>query len=196
MHKILFSLAALLILASAASAAGEVQNEVLRLHVLANSDTAYDQQVKLAVRDRILQDCGFLFAGCKNTSDAIRTANLHSDMIAAAAERELLRQGCLHPVSVRVGESRFPTKRYGKVRLPQGRYTALEVRIGCGGGKNWWCVMYPPLCLSGEVVSADAETLKQLQETLSGSAYAMITEETKITPVIRFKLAEILGHWL
>lgn len=196
MHKILFPLIALLILGSVLTTADEVQSQVLRLHILANSDNAHDQQIKLAVRDRILAECGYLFADCRSAADAAAVAETNRSRILSVAEKELKQQGCLHPVSVRVGESRFPTKQYGKVRLPQGRYTALEVRIGHADGRNWWCVMYPPLCLSGEVVAADAQTLTALKESLSSSAYAMVTEETEITPRIRFKLAEILGKWL
>ncbi|MBR5152226.1 MAG: stage II sporulation protein R [Clostridia bacterium] len=169
---------------------------MLRLHVLANSNTRHDQQLKHAVRNEILKQCGFLFETCSDAEDATQIAQEHSGFIGSVARKELIRQGCLHPVSVRVGKTRFPTKRYGTVRLPQGRYTALEIRIGQGQGQNWWCVMYPPLCLTGEVVSADHATMEQLKTHLSPSAYAMITEETHITPVFRFKIAEILGKWL
>ncbi len=196
MRRFLFICLTLGILGSVLSSAHQVRENVLRLHVLANSDSAYDQSIKLRVRDRVLADWGGLFTRCDTREDALSLAERHKGQILASAKDELRKLGCLAPVSVRMGETRFPTKTYGSVRLPRGRYTALELRIGHGDGKNWWCVMYPPLCLTDGVVTADQETMETLKQNLSADSYAMICEDTAITPRIRFKLAEILGEWL
>lgn len=172
-----------------------VAEGVLRLHIVANSDSDYDQSVKLKVRNRILADCGYLFQDCRTAEESALVAKRHSREIQKAAEAELRKYGVLQPVSVRVEETRFPTKEYGAVRLPAGAYTALNVRIGTAQGRNWWCVLYPPLCLTGDAVKADEETLKQLRQTLTAEEYALVTQTDEIQVHVKFKLLELLGKW-
>lgn len=172
-----------------------VAKQVLRLHIVANSDTPYDQNVKIKVRNRILEDCGYLFMNCRTARESAAAAKQNAPQIRKAAEAELWKNGVLQPVTVRVEECRFPTKEYGAVRLPAGVYTALNIRIGTAQGKNWWCVLYPPLCLTGDTVKADEETLKKLRQTLTAEEYALITETEEIQVNVKFKLLEILEHW-
>lgn len=131
-----------------AAAQGEsLQESVLRLHVIANSDDPADQALKLAVKDEIVK---FMQAEFINTSDAAAAkalAQKELPRIKAAAEAKIKASGYEYPVEVYVGECDFPTKSYGNMVFPQGKYQAVRVIIGAGQGKNWWCVLFPPICL-------------------------------------------------
>ena len=172
----------------------EISQGVLRLHILANSDTDMDQQLKLQVRDRILQDYGSLFRDCQNAESAAKRARTTAVRISKTAERELRRRGSLYPVTVQVEKAAFPTKCYGGVRLPAGSYLAVNVRIGAAAGHNWWCVLYPPLCLTDGTVKADADTLAVLRRELSAEEYALITQTETINVKMKFRILEILFH--
>lgn len=200
-HRIAFCLAAIALLFAVIGISHvkgvqtAVAGRVLRLHIIANSDSPKEQALKLQVRDRILTDCSPLFTDCKSAQEAAKVARQNITLLRQTAQKELLRHGVLQPVSVWVGERRFPTKAYGSVRLPAGTYTALNLRIGTGAGQNWWCVMYPPLCLTGSTVSADEDTLKRLRKELSAEEYALVTETKDIHVTMKFKLAELIGTW-
>ena len=173
----------------------DVAGHVLRLHILANSDADADQLLKQKVRDRILKEYAPVFDACGGAADAADTAAALSFRIARTAQQELRRNGALYPVSVKVEAADFPTKRYGAVRLPAGRYTALNVRIGSARGHNWWCVLYPPLCLTNGTVEADDETLRTLKKELSAEEYALLTEMEDIRITMKFRILEILGRY-
>ncbi len=172
----------------------EISGGVLRLHILANSDGEMDQLLKQAVRDRVLEECGFLFQGAPDVLAAEQRAIGATARITEVARRELRRHGCLYPVTATVEETVFPTKSYGGVRLPAGRYRAVNVRIGAATGQNWWCVLYPPLCLTEGTVVADADTLAALRKELSAEEYAIITETEKINIKMKFRILEFLGE--
>ncbi len=125
----------------------KLSDSVLRLHVIANSDDPADQALKLAVKDDIVE---FMQAEFINTADAAAAKALaQKDLpqIKAIAEEKIKASGYEYPVEVYVGECEFPTKSYGNMVFPQGNYQAVRVVIGAGQGKNWWCVLFPPLCL-------------------------------------------------
>lgn len=174
----------------------DVAGHVLRLHILANSDADADQLLKQKVRDRILKEYAPIFNACGGAEDAAEAAAALSFRIAHTAQQELRRNGALYPVSVKVEAADFPTKRYGAVRLPAGRYTALNVRIGSAMGHNWWCVLYPPLCLTNGTVEADEETLRTLKKELSAEEYALLTETDDIRVTMKFRILEILGRYI
>lgn len=198
-HRIVFSLSALLLLfgilflSHLSCLQTKVADKVFRLHIVAGGDTPNEQSLKLRVRDRLLTDCGHLFDGCQTAEDAVAVAERNLPILKQTAEDELRHHGVLQPVSVWVGERRFPTKSYGTVRLPAGRYSSLNLRIGTGAGQNWWCVMYPPLCLSGSAVCADAETLAALRQTLTAEEYELLTDSSDLCVRFKFKLTELLG---
>jgi len=126
---------------------GNLADSVLRLHVIANSDDPADQALKLAVKNEIVQ---FMKAEFIDTADAAAAKELaQKDIprIKAIAEAKIKASGYDYPVQVYVGEFDFPTKSYGNMVFPQGNYQAVRVIIGEGQGKNWWCVLFPPLCL-------------------------------------------------
>lgn len=121
--------------------------DVLRLHVIANSDDPDDQAVKLEVKDHIVAMMRHDFSQAGSAAEARRLALKERDRIKTEAEAVLASRGYQYPVKVYVGEFSFPAKSYGNVVLPQGEYQAVRVVLGSGQGKNWWCVLFPPLCM-------------------------------------------------
>ena len=123
-----------------------VYNDVVRFHVIANSDSADDQKVKTEVRDMVLAKYGSALSAYTNRDDALAAAQSMLSSIENDVNTFLsVRTG--YTCSVTVEESYFPTKTYGEYSLPQGNYTALCIRLGQGKGQNFWCVLFPPLCL-------------------------------------------------
>jgi stage II sporulation protein R len=124
-----------------------LEKSVLRLHVIANSDDPEDQNLKLAVKDNIVALMQDEFIDIKDADQARQLAEQDIPEIQAVAEAKIKALGYDYPVQVMVGEYDFPTKSYGNLVFPPGRYQAVRVIIGEGQGKNWWCVLFPPLCL-------------------------------------------------
>ena len=132
------------------------QGEIIRLHVVANSDSARDQQIKIVVRDAVLSAFGreLAQAGTSGSDEAYRLLVLHQEeleRIASSAAKEL---GFAGNVEAEVGMLQLPEKRYGQATLPAGSYRGLRITLGQGQGRNWWCVLFPQLCLalSGEAL--------------------------------------------
>lgn len=123
------------------------REQYLRLHVIANSDSQEDQALKLKVRDAVVRNCQEEFTAVADAREARRLAEQNIVSLQAVARKAIVDQGYNYPVQVLVGESEFPTRRYGDLELPQGRYQAVRIIIGQGQGQNWWCVLFPPLCL-------------------------------------------------
>ncbi len=132
-----------------------LEDSVFRLHVIANSDDPADQVLKMAVKDDILLLMQQEFSGVGNADEARQLAQADIPLIQSVASNRIIANGYNYPVSVYVGEYEFPTKSYGNLVFPPGNYQALRVVIGEGQGKNWWCVLFPPLCL----VSSDQQAL-------------------------------------
>ncbi|MDE6781128.1 MAG: stage II sporulation protein R [Ruminococcus sp.] len=122
-----------------------LRESVLRLHILAESDSDYDQNLKLKVRDAILES-GIL-DGAESLSQAENTVRERLPEIVGIAEDTLRKNGCSLSVSAEVAEMDFDERVYGNITMPAGNYKALRIKIGTAQGHNWWCVMYPPLCL-------------------------------------------------
>ena len=122
-------------------------SQVIRLHVLANSDSEEDQALKLAVRDRVLETTSALLAGETEPQAAAVLLNQHLDDIAQTAAQEISAQGHDDRVEVRLEQTWFPTRQYQGISLPAGNYLALRVLIGAAEGHNWWCVIFPSLCV-------------------------------------------------
>jgi stage II sporulation protein R len=138
---------------------------VLRLHVIANSDNPADQALKLEVKDCIVTTMGQEFAQVKNAEEARAIALNKQDEIQELAESIVASRGYDYPVAVYIGQFDFPTKSYGNVVFPQGRYEAVRVVLGEGEGKNWWCVLFPPLCMvssSDQGLSLDSPAQAQV----------------------------------
>lgn len=172
-----------------------ISQSLLRLHIVGASDSEHDQTLKLCVRDRILSEYSSCFAECKSSADAESTAKSLLDKIESSAENELSARGCNAEVTAAVEECRFPTKSYGSVTLPGGRYTALNIKIGSAEGQNWWCVMYPPLCITDKSIVMPEDSMNTLKETLSAEEYQLICDNKQPDIKIKFRIAEILGKY-
>lgn len=140
-----------------------VRSNVVRLHIMANSNSTYDQKIKLKVRDRILEDVGGVFTIPENQQDAKKTAELELPAIQKAAENELKENGVNTAVNAEVTRMYFTTRQYDDISLPAGMYDAVRVTIGSGEGKNWWCVMYPPMCVAA-AMAPQSEALDEIQQ--------------------------------
>ena len=142
-------------------AQGALADKVLRLHVLANSDSQADQALKLRVRDAVLERTEGLLAGAGDRAEAEALLAARLPDLAAAGADAVGAAGYGYPVTVSLEDNCwFPTRVYEDFALPAGRYTALRVEIGAGAGRNWWCVVFPPLCL-GSVSETAEETAAQ-----------------------------------
>ena len=125
----------------------DIEESVFRLHVIANSDSEEDQNLKYKVRDNLIEYMNTLCIDVESKEEAIKIANLHLDEFKQIAEKTIKENGFSYPAYVEIGNFSFPTKNYGDVSLPAGYYDALRVKIGNAEGQNWWCVMFPPLCI-------------------------------------------------
>ncbi len=124
-----------------------LRDSVLRLHVIANSDSMTDQALKIEVKNKIVTTMQNEFGAAQNQQEARQLAVRNKAVLEEAARQVISDYGYSYPVQVEVGEYDFPTKTYGNFVLPQGNYEAVRVVIGAGQGQNWWCVLFPPLCL-------------------------------------------------
>lgn len=141
--------------AARADALGDVPlREYIRLHVVAEDDSAAAQELKLKVRDACLGTARALLSDCDSADEAWRRINANLDALASAAENRARTQGYTGAVTAQTGWFEFPDRFYGTVFVPAGTYRALRVVLGTGEGHNWWCVLYPTLCLP-EGMSAD-----------------------------------------
>ena len=158
--------------------------QVIRLHVLANSDSAEDQALKLQVRDRILAETNTLLAGETDPQAAADCLHEHLEDLAQAAAQEIAAQGYSYRVEVRLEQTWFPTRQYQGIALPAGDYLALRVLIGAAEGHNWWCVVFPSLCLP-----AVSERALEASSLTPGQIALLQEEETSY--VFRFKALEL-----
>ncbi len=124
-----------------------IERDVLRIHILANSDSEEDQNLKLCVRDRLLENSEELFGECKNLEEMKKCAKKKKQEINNIALDVIHEKGYNYTVDTQVINMKFDNREYGDITMPAGNYTALRVTIGEAKGHNWWCVMYPPLCL-------------------------------------------------
>ena len=168
----------------------EIYDSVVRLHVLANSDSEYDQQLKLRVRDGVLAAASDIVEGCSTRDEAAAALNAQLDVIQAAALSVVREAGEDYAVEVRLCEEQYPTKNYESICFPSGTYMSLQVRIGEAEGQNWWCVLFPNLCLSA-AGKKDAEDAF-IQAGLTPEQYKIITESEGTKYKLRFKFLELI----
>lgn len=142
----------------------QIPNEVFRLHVLANSDSEEDQVLKLKVRDHLLEKTGELFGSCMTKEEAIDTAKANLALLEQEAQDVIEKQGYVYPVTVEVDNIFFENRQYDEIIMPAGQYDALKVSIGKGEGKNWWCVLFPAMCLPA---AQKYDGMLQLEDVLS-----------------------------
>lgn len=146
-----FTLAIVLSLTNFEKDCQSVRDSCFRLHIIANSDSEEDQSLKLKVRDGLLSGTADIFEKAESKKEALSLALTNKDKIKKAAEDIIKKEGYSYTVRIDTKKTYFPTRTYEKYTLPAGKYDALRVIIGEGGGKNWWCVMFPSLCLPASV---------------------------------------------
>ncbi len=161
----------------------EIRENVLRLHILANSDSDEDQQLKLKVRDRLLEVGGEIFENTGSKEEMISLAENNVERLTAAAKEVINENGYDYDVRIEIGETKFDERVYNEVTMPAGIYTAVNVYIGEAAGHNWWCVMFPPMCLPA------AEESEELDDVLSDEQLDIVENNEKYE--IRLKALEI-----
>lgn len=164
------------------TACDDLRANVLRLHIIANSDSYEDQQLKLKIRDRILEESGELFSRSQTVDDAIVTANGSIEKIETLANEVIKENNFNYKAVASVKDSYFETREYDTFTLPAGTYKSLVIDLGKSEGKNWWCVIFPEICLP-------AASKAELSDTVSENS-AQIAEN-KGNYVMRFKIVEV-----
>ncbi len=177
------------------SVLGDIKDKIIRLHVVANSDSPEDQAIKLRIRDAIIKELEPKLENMKSQEEVKNLISANMDNLISAAEEEMARIGKSYPIDIELGTYEFPTKVYGDLTFPAGSYQALNVKIGEAKGKNWWCVMFPPLCfvdIAQGVVSE--KTLEEFKEILDENELELLKSqkdnEEEIVK-IKFKLVEM-----
>lgn len=161
----------------------KLRQGVLRLHVIANSDSEADQELKLKVRDAVLETAAEDFKGCTTVQSAETAARNDIDKITEAANAVIKENGFSYNAKVSVKDEYFDTREYDKFTLPAGNYTSLVVRLGEAEGHNWWCVVFPGVCLP------TAEDRETLEKSVDDSAAKVAYNADKY--IVKFKTAEI-----
>lgn len=174
--------------------AGLSQN-LVRLHVVANSDSAPDQALKLKVRDAIIEFMKDKLANSKDINETRAIINANLEKIEQVSSKIIKENNSSYGVKASMGNYSFPTKTYGDIALPAGEYQALKVVIGDGAGANWWCVLFPPLCFIDATHGTIPDSVKQdLKTSLSAEEFKLITtsDSSEDIPVkIKFKVVEL-----
>ncbi len=173
----------------------EIYNTVVRLHVLANSDSEVDQELKLKVRDEIIEIVNPAVNDCKTQAEAIERINAIIPEIEEAAEEVVRENGYEYDVTVKLGEEYYPTKTYETCAFPAGEYVSLRVLIGEGEGENWWCCLFPPLCLSSATDDGESNEEAFISVGLTSDQYKIITDTKTPKYRVRFKILEVIGSW-
>lgn len=181
--------AALLMGAMPTEADAEIYSDTLRLHILAASDAEEDQALKLLVRDAILAEYSAALSGEAGLDAALAEAEALLCDIKATAERCIKENGYDYSVEVSLGEEWYDTREYEDFSLPRGVYSSLIIKIGSGDGRNWWCVMYPPMCLDMALDAPSDDWVSDYTESelslISGGKYR-----------VKFKLLELISDFI
>lgn len=178
-----------------------LSDSVFRLHIIANSDSSADQELKLKVRDKIIEYMNTLTSSSSDKKDVISMVNNHLDSFKEIALNTIKENGYNYDVNIEIGNFHFPTKSYGDISFPAGNYDALKIEIGDAIGQNWWCVLFPPLCFvnsSTGVVPDDSKNT--LKENINSESYEIISEgnnsnDNTSDVKIKFKIIEFLNNF-
>jgi len=166
----------------------DIAGNLLRLHVIANSDSSSDQELKLKVRDRLLAESSDLFSDTESIDESKQIVENNIEFLESAARDEITSRGFDYDVRIKTEKCFFPVKSYGSLTLPSGEYEAVKVEIGKAEGKNWWCVMFPPLCFVNGTVNSE-KSLAKLKDSLSEEEYDIVTSGEVD---FRFKIVDVV----
>ena len=178
-----------------------LSDSVFRLHIIANSDSSADQELKLKVRDKIIEYMNTLTSSSSDKKDVISMVNNHLDSFKEIALNTIKENGYNYDVNIEIGNFHFPTKSYGDISFPAGNYDALKIEIGDAIGQNWWCVLFPLLCFvnsSTGVVPDDSKNT--LKENINSESYEIISEGNNSNDntsdiKIKFKIIEFFNNF-
>lgn len=172
-----------------------IAESVFRLHVIANSDSTQDQELKYLVRDEIIKYINEVSIDASSKDEVMQFAKNNLETLQNIALNTIHSNGYDYSVKVSIGNFAFPSKQYGDIILPPGYYDALKIEIGEAKGQNWWCVMFPPLCFvdvsSGIVPEDSKETMKN---NLSQEEYSLISQSDTDFK-FKFKIVEVLQNF-
>ena len=170
----------------------EIYDKVVRLHVLANSDSEEDQSVKLAVRDAILEVTVPLLQNCQTKEEAVQLLEENRTLLTETAQTVLREEGFDDSVIIEMGLEDYPTRTYDSLCFPAGEYISMRVSLGEGEGRNWWCCLFPPLCLGAATVGKEVAEDACISVGFTPTQYKIITESDKPVYRARFKILELL----
>ena len=166
------------------------------MHVIANSDSKEDQELKLKVRDELLSYMNIISKDSTSKQEAMQIVNEHKEEFTQIAKKVIKENGYNYTVNVQIGKADFPTKYYGDITLPAGTYDALKVQIGEAKGQNWWCVMFPPLCFVDVSTGIVPDNSKQeLKQSLDNEEYDLISKTDNNEISFKFKIVELFQNW-
>ena len=172
-----------------------ISNSVFRLHVIANSDSKEDQNLKYIVRDKLIEYMNNIAKDCSSKEEVISIAKNNISNFENIARKTIEENGYNYNVTVEIGNFDFPTKSYGDITLPAGSYDSLRVKIGKAEGQNWWCVMFPPLCFvdvtSGVVPD---ESKQEMKDSMPEEEYSLISKTDNSEINFKFKLIEFFEN--
>lgn len=172
----------------------DLSNSLFRLHVIANSNSKEDQNLKYLVRDELISYMNTLCSNVSSKEQAIAIANEHLDDFQKVANEVIFKNGFNYSAKVQIGNFAFPTKTYGDISLPAGYYDALKVELGKAEGKNWWCVMFPSLCfvdINNGIVPEESK--EELQASLLEEDYNLISSNNSEYK-LKFKIVELFEN--
>ena len=166
-----------------------IEQDVFRLHIIANSDSEADQQLKLKVRDAVLEAGGEIFSGNSDAEQAAAEAEENMELFRKTARDVISENGFDYDVECEVADVDFDERVYGNATFPEGNYRALRIKIGKAEGKNWWCVMFPPLCLPAVTNTDEVLTKAEADGALTAEEISIIRDPQQYE--VRFYFAEI-----
>ncbi|WP_373897925.1 stage II sporulation protein R [Haloimpatiens sp. FM7315] len=171
-----------------------IQDKLIRFHVIANTDTKEDQNLKLKVKDEVIKYIQPKLENCKSINESREVLKKNDSKIIKIAENIIKQEGFDYDVKSSLSKENFPIKTYGNITLPAGEYEAYRIIIGNGKGHNWWCVMFPPLCFvditRGEVSYNKTES--EMKKVLSKDEYNLVDNTCKEEIKLKFKLLDII----
>ena len=172
----------------------DIYDTVVRLHVIANSDSEEDQALKLKVRDAVLEVTTPILSSCSTQAQARATLEAAFEDVRAAAERVIADAGREDAINIFLDDEEYPKRDYDGFCFPSGTYLSMRVCIGDATGQNWWCCLFPPLCMGSATATTEAAEDAFIAVGMTPSQYKIITDSDRPVYRVRFKLLEVLGR--
>lgn len=176
----------------------DISSKIIRFHVLANSDTEIDQDLKLKVRDGVLEYISPKIKNCKSIDESRTIINRYNKEILNICNNIIRENGHKYSVTAKISKENFPSKTYGNITLPQGEYESYRILIGSAKGHNWWCLMFPPLCFADVTkVEVNEDMVEnQMKNVLNDEEYNLINNNSKGKITIKFKILEWIDDFI